>query len=60
MVCGLHKFAGEVVRHRGSSPKLQVLNNGLKSAQAATTFEELRQDPELWSRAVESAVGINW
>jgi predicted AAA+ superfamily ATPase len=57
MVCGLHKFAGEVVRQRASSPKLQVLNNGLKSAQAATTFEELRQDPELWGRTVESAVG---
>jgi len=34
MVCGLHKFAGEVVRQRASSPKLQVLNHGLKSAQA--------------------------
>ncbi len=58
MVCGLSKFGpGEVVRQRGSSPKLQVLNNGLKSAQAVSTFGEVRQDPELWGRMYESAVG---
>jgi uncharacterized protein len=32
MVCGLQKFAGEAVRQRGSSPKLQVFNTALVSA----------------------------
>jgi predicted AAA+ superfamily ATPase len=57
MVTGLGKFAGEVVRQRGSSPKLQTLNNALKTAQAARTFQETREDPELWGRMTESAVG---
>jgi len=29
MVCGLPKYAGDVARSRGSSPKLQVLNTAL-------------------------------
>jgi len=45
MVCGLPKYAGEEVRQRASSPKLQVLNQGLKSAQAIDTFKATRQDP---------------
>jgi predicted AAA+ superfamily ATPase len=57
MVCGLNKFSGEAVRQRASSPKLQVLNHGLKSAQAMSTFEATRNDPEAWGRMCESAVG---
>lgn len=57
MLCGISKYAGQVVRQRGSSPKLQVLNNGLKSAQSTNSFAEVRQDPEQWGRMVESAVG---
>lgn len=57
MVCGLGKFAGEVVRQRGSSPKLQVLNNALKTAQTVRGFTATRNDPELWGRLFESAVG---
>ena len=59
MVCGIQKFAGQVVRQRGSSPKLQVMNNGLKSAQATGSFADLRQRPEAWGRMVESAVGAH-
>src|SRR5688500_19357973 len=33
MVTGLQKYAGQVVRRRASSPKLQVLNTALMSAQ---------------------------
>lgn len=57
MVCGIQKFAGQAVRRRASSPKLQALNNGLKSAQATESFAELRGNPERWGRLVESAVG---
>ena len=56
-VCGLNKFSGEEVRQRASSPKLQVLNQGLKSAQAVSTLALTRDDPEVWGRMRESAVG---
>lgn len=60
MVCGLQKYAGQVVRQRASSPKLQVFNTALMGAIAAGEgfgFERLRATPELWGRMVESAVG---
>jgi predicted AAA+ superfamily ATPase len=57
MVCGIQKFAGQAVRRRASSPKLQALNNALKSAQATESFAEVRGNPERWGRLVESAVG---
>lgn len=57
MITGLEKYAGEEVRQRASSPKFQVLNNALLTAQMGRTFEESRSDPEVWGRLVESAVG---
>ena len=60
MVCGLQKFAGQAVRQRGSSPKLQVFNTALMGAIAATEgfdLGRLRATPELWGRITESAVG---
>lgn len=57
MLTGISKYAGQMVRQRASSPKFQVLNNGLKSAQSTHSFEEVRRDPEQWGRMVESAVG---
>jgi uncharacterized protein len=60
MVCGLQKYAGQAVRQRASSPKLQVFNTALMGAMAASegfSFERVRSTPELWGRLVESAVG---
>ncbi|MCP5104529.1 MAG: ATP-binding protein [bacterium] len=57
MITGLEKYAGEEVRQRASSPKFQVLNNALLTAQMSRTVEESRSDPEVWGRLVESAVG---
>jgi len=59
MVTGLQKFAGSAARSRGSSPKLQVLNNALMTAQSDRTLEEARADREFWGRLVESAVGAH-
>lgn len=59
MLTGLQKFAGEAVRQRGSSPKLQVLNTALMTAPSALTLAEARRDGELWGRLVESAVGAH-
>jgi predicted AAA+ superfamily ATPase len=60
MVCGLQKYAGQALRQRASSPKLQVFNTALMGSIAASEgfgFERLRATPELWGRMVESAVG---
>jgi predicted AAA+ superfamily ATPase len=59
MVTGLPKYAGQTVRQRGSSPKLQVLNTALMTAQTALTLAEARRDPAFWGRLVESAVGAH-
>lgn len=59
MVTGLQKFAGEAVRSRGSSPKLQVLNTALMTAQSGLTLKEARADREFWGRLTESAVGAH-
>jgi predicted AAA+ superfamily ATPase len=59
MVCGLPKYAGDVARSRGSSPKLQVLNTGLMSAASGVALAEARADREHWGRLVESAVGAH-
>ncbi|MDX1998326.1 MAG: ATP-binding protein [Thermoanaerobaculia bacterium] len=59
MVAGLPKLAGETVRQRASSPKLQVLNTALMSALSGLTPAEARADTEFWGRLVESAVGAH-
>jgi hypothetical protein len=59
MVTGLPKYAGQAVRQRASSPKLQVLNTALMSAQSGYTFDEARADRQHWGRLVESAVGAH-
>lgn len=59
MLTGLQKFAGQEVRQRGSSPKLQVLNTALMSAQSGRTLKEARNDSEYWGRLVESAAGAH-
>lgn len=59
MVCGLQKFAGDMARSRGSSPKLQVLNTALMSATARLSPADARADHEYWGRLVESAVGAH-
>ena len=59
LVTGLRKYSGSVVRRRGSSPKLLVLNTALMTAQAGRRPEEIRADPALWGRLVETAVGAS-
>lgn len=59
MLAGLPKYAHGQVRQRGSSPKLQVLNTALMTAQAGRSFEETRRDGNHWGRLVESCVGAH-
>jgi len=59
MVTGLPKYAGDVARSRGSSPKLQVYNTALMTAGSGLTLPEVRREPELWGRLVESSIGAH-
>lgn len=59
MLVGLQKYAAGAARQRGSSPKLQVLNTALMTAQSGTSLAEARRDREFWGRLVESAVGAH-
>jgi predicted AAA+ superfamily ATPase len=59
MLVGLQKYAGQAVRQRGSSPKLQVLDTAFMTAPSGLTPDEARADREFWGRLVESAVGAH-
>ncbi len=56
---GLDKYAGDIIRKRGSSPKFQVYNNALITSQSNGTYEKAVVYPELWGRLVESSVGTH-
>jgi hypothetical protein len=59
MLTGLAKYAGKAARSRGSSPKLQVFNTALLTAQSGLKPAEARADGEFWGRLTESAVGAH-
>ena len=59
LLTGLPKHAGDVIRQRGSSPKLLVLNTALLGASSGLSFEVARADPRLWTRLAETAVGAH-
>ncbi len=56
---GIEKYAHTTIRKRASSPKFQVHNNALLSAQQTDTFTEVIENPVSWGRIVESAVGAH-
>ena len=57
LLMGLPKYAGQKVRQRASSPKLQILNTALMTAASQLTFGEAKRDSEYWGRLAESAIG---
>jgi len=59
MLAGLPKHSTGAVRQRASSPKLQVLNTALMSAQNHRSLAQARQDGDYWGRLVESCVGAH-
>jgi predicted AAA+ superfamily ATPase len=59
LLTGLPKFAGETVRQRASSPKLQVLNTALITALTGPDIDVAVHDREFRGRLVESAVGAH-
>jgi len=59
MLAGLEKFSPGILRQRSSSPKFQVHNTALISAQQNLTYQEVRTQPERWGRWIESAIGAH-
>lgn len=56
---GIEKYAADIIRKRSSSPKFQVHNTALISAQSNEMFNEIVAKPAEWVRIVESAVGAH-
>lgn len=56
---GIEKFSPDKIRQRASSPKFQVHNTALISAQQDQNLKDIRIKPEIWGRWVESAVGAH-
>ena len=54
---GNTKYGERIVRQRASSPKLQVLNTALITAQSGSDFDATLKDREYWGHLVESAIG---
>jgi predicted AAA+ superfamily ATPase len=59
MLTGIPKYSGQKVRQRASSPKFQVFDNSLITAQEDMRFKDAVMDPRQWGRLVESAVGAH-
>lgn len=59
LLAGIEKYAADIIRKRSSSPKFQVHNNALISAQSNESFEEIKTQPANWGRVVESAIGAH-
>jgi predicted AAA+ superfamily ATPase len=59
LMAGLEKYSGEQVRKRSSSPKFQVYNTGLLTAEQGESFYQVRASPMAWGRWVESAIGAH-
>ena len=57
LVAGIEKYSNNIIRKKSSSPKFQVYNTALISAQSDYSFEEAINNPAIWGRMVESAIG---
>ncbi|MEI6142391.1 MAG: AAA family ATPase [Mariniphaga sp.] len=54
---GIEKYAGSLIREKGSIPKFQVFNNALLNSQTGDSFDVVKSNPKTWGRLVESAIG---
>lgn len=57
LLCGLQKYAEDKARKYNSIPKFQVYNNALRNVYSEYDFNETAENPKLWGRCVESAIG---
>lgn len=59
LLAGIEKYAPDIIRQRSSSPKFQVHNTALISAQRNNLFKNTLAKPDEWGRMVESAIGAH-
>jgi len=59
LTSGLERFSAGQARSRGSSPKLVLWNNALVTALSTHSFDSIRDNPGVWGRLVENAVGAH-
>lgn len=59
LLAGLSKYSGRQHLRRSSSPKFNVLNTALMTANSGYSFDEAQADRTFWGRLVESAVGAH-
>ena len=59
LLAGIEKYAPDVIRQRSSSPKFQVHNTALISAQRNELFKDTLAKRDEWGRMVESAIGAH-
>jgi predicted AAA+ superfamily ATPase len=59
LLAGIEKYAANIIRKRSSSPRFQVHNNALLSAQKNEYFSEIIQLPDKWGHVIESSVGAH-
>jgi len=59
LLAGIEKYAPDVVLQRSSSPKFQVHNTALISAQRNELFKDVLAKRDEWGRMVESAIGAH-
>lgn len=60
LLAGLEKYSSNIIHKRSSSPKFQVHNTALISAQRNELFQEIKAKPSEWGKIVESAVGAHF
>jgi predicted AAA+ superfamily ATPase len=59
LLAGIEKYSKTAIRKKSSSPKFQVHNTALISAQRNESFKEIQATPDEWGRLVESAIGAH-
>jgi uncharacterized protein len=59
LLAGIENYSSSVIRKRSSSPKFQVHNTALISAQRNETFKDISIKPDQWGRMVESSIGAH-
>ena len=59
LLAGVEKISKDKIRQRSSSPKFQVHNTALISAQRSENYESITRDLASWGRIVESCVGAH-
>lgn len=59
LLAGIEKYAADIIRKRSSSPRFQVHNNALLSAQKNEYFSEIMKKPAEWGHIIESSLGAH-